>query len=266
MNRIIGCPHSALVVVWPVHLYHGAMLCGDGVQVSVAVLCRLLFVAVEVGPCALHLAQLLLRCKVACLPVTSQLLVPHECPLLALTQAVDHLHDVPAQHVLLGFVLTAGKGKGHSRHVVARAVSFQLGGGRVPSVGLRIAVGRQSVGVAIIIQLLLDRQGEEMVDVEVAVPGEAVLAVDAHLVQRQWLGHNDSRFPGIRLFLFHHLHLCRYGIAVRRGVVAYDEAAHLIFTTHRIHLGVGLGFLCSLRGVHPSHLPVLAAAVGIRHP
>ena len=257
--RVIGSPHPTLIVVGAVHLYQGAVLGGDGVQVAVAILLIVFLIAVEVGPGALHLLQFLLRGEVAGLPVAAQLLVPYEGALLALAQAVDHLYDVTLEDGLLLRILTTGKGEGHRRHVVARAVTLQFGRRRVPAVGLGIALRRESVGVAVVIELLLHGQADQLVDVEVAVPGQTVVAVDAHLVEGQRLGHGDVRrhSPG-RL---HDLHLRRDGVAVRRTVVAEDHPAYLIYSTYRIDGGVGLSLLRRLRGVEPLHLTVFPLAV-----
>jgi hypothetical protein len=65
---------------------------------------------------------------------------------------------------------------------VSGAVAFQFGCGRVPAIGLRIAFGRESIGVAIIIELLLDGKCKKMVNVQVPVPCETVITVDNYLV------------------------------------------------------------------------------------
>ena len=267
--RIIRCPHPALVVVGAVHLYQCAVLGRDGVQVAVAILLILFLIAVEVFPCALHLSQFFLGGEVAGLPVASQLLVPHEGALLALAQSVHHLCDVALEDGFLRFVLTAGKGESHGRHIVARAVALQLRGGRVPAVGLGIALGGESVGVAVVVELLFHRQADELVDVEVAVPREAVVAVDAYLVERQRLSHRGvgRHFPVLGRFgVGHHLYLCRDRVAVRCRVVAENHSTYLIYITYGIDGRIGLGLLCRLRRVEPFHLTVLTLAVGIFHP
>ena len=261
VHGIIRCPHPTVVVIGAIHLNQHTVLGGDGVQVAIAVLAGLLLVAVEVGPCALHLAELLLGGKVAGLPVAAQLLVPDERPLLALAQTVHHLGDVSAQNVLLRLVLTTGKGEGQRRYIVAGAVALQLRRRRVPAVRLGIALRRKSVGVAVVIELLPDGQAQQVVNVEVAVPRQPVLAVEAHAVERQRLGHN----LGSQLCI-HHLHLSRHGVAVGRGVVAEYISAYLIYTAHGIGVGVSLSPLCGLTGVLPPHLAVLALPVAVFHP
>ena len=147
---------------------------------------------------------------------------------------------------------------------MAGAVALEFRGRRVPAVGLGIALGAETVGVAVVIELLAHGEADELIDVEVAVPREAVIAIDADLIQRQRLGHGRVRGHGIRPL--HHLHLRGDGVAVSRGIIADDEAAHLIFGTHGIDGGISLGHLGGIRGIEPSHLPVFALAVGIFHP
>ncbi len=111
---IIGCPHPTVVVIGTIHLYEDAVLGGDGIQIAVSILPAVLLVAVEIGPGALHLPELLLGCEVAGFPVAPQLVVPHEGAFLALAQGVDHFGYTALDDGLLGRVLTAGKGEGHS--------------------------------------------------------------------------------------------------------------------------------------------------------
>ena len=133
------------------------MLGRDGIQVAVAIQLRVLLIAVEVFPGALHLFQFFLWGKVTGLPVASKLLIPDEGTLLALPQAVDHLGDIPFENRFLGRILTTGIGKGHGGHVVSGAVTFEFRGGRIPAVGLRITLRRESVGVTVVIELLFYR-------------------------------------------------------------------------------------------------------------
>ena len=50
VHRVVGCPHSVGVVVWGIFLDEGAVLGGNGVDISVAILLILLFICVEVAP------------------------------------------------------------------------------------------------------------------------------------------------------------------------------------------------------------------------
>ena len=73
---------------------------------------------------------------------------------------------------------------------MARAVTFQLRGGRIPAVGNRIAVGGQSVGVVVVVELLTNIERQQVVDVHIAVLRQPVLPDELHLVERQRLGNN----------------------------------------------------------------------------
>ena len=118
MHRIIWCPHPTVVIIGTIHLNQDAMLGRDGIQITVAILLVSLFIAVKVGPRALHLLQLFLRGEVACLPVATQLFIPYKGPLLTLAQSVDHLDDMLFEDGFLVWVLTTGKSKGQCRHIV----------------------------------------------------------------------------------------------------------------------------------------------------
>ena len=226
VHRIIRRPHPTVVVVGAIHLYQHAMLGRDGVEIAIAILRIVLLVAVEIGPGALHLPQLVLRGEVACLPIAAQLLIPHEGTLLTLTQGIDHLGDVTPQDIFLLLVLAADEGESKGRHIVTRAVSLQFRCGRVPALGLRIALSRESVGVAIVVELLFDGQTDELVDIKITIPSQTIVTVNTHSVKRQRLCHRLRR--GHLPLSTHHLHQSRHRIAVGRGVVADDESANPI--------------------------------------
>ena len=167
--RIIGRPHPAVVVIRAVHLDQGGVLCRYGVQISVSVLAILSLVTVEVLPRSLHVPQLLFGCKVPCLPVAAQRVAPYKRPLLTLAQLVDHARDVAAQRFTLVAILAAGVCKGHGRHVVSRAVSLEFRCGRIPSVRYGVAVGRQAVCVAVVIELLRHVERQQVIDGKIPV-------------------------------------------------------------------------------------------------
>ena len=154
VHAVVGCPHPLLVVIRSIHLDEHAVLRRYGVQVAIAVALILLLVAVEVFPRALHRSQLLFRGEVACLPVASQRVAPHEGALLAAAQHVDHHAQAAAQAMLLLLIAATGVCHGHRTHIVARAVSLQLRGGRVPAVGHGAALCAQPVGVVVVVELL----------------------------------------------------------------------------------------------------------------
>ena len=261
---VVGSPHPLLVVVAPVHLYQGCMVGGYGVQVAVAVLAPLLLVAVKSFPGTLHGAQLLLGGEVARLPVASQRVVPHEGAFLARTQLVHHAPDTLAQGLLLPLVRGTGQGKGQGRHVVPRAVSLQLGGGRVPSIAHRIALGRQSVGIAIVVKLLADVPAQYGADGQFAVGRQSVVTLQGHAVQRQRFGH---RLCGRYVVgTVGHRHLCRDGVSGVGGVVARHPSLYPVLLSGGVEPFVGLLLFGSQCRVAPARLAVLAGAVAVRHP
>ena len=71
VHRVIWCPHSVGVIVWRISLNEGTVLCGNGVDISIAIFLILLFISVEVAPCSLHIAQLFLGGEIASLPIAS---------------------------------------------------------------------------------------------------------------------------------------------------------------------------------------------------
>ena len=75
---------------------------------------------------------------------------------------------------------------------MAGTMSLQLCGGGVPAIGLGIAVGGQTVGIAVVVQLLLHIETEQVVDIHIAVVRQAVVANEGHFVQRQGLS-DDTR-------------------------------------------------------------------------
>ena len=261
---VVGCPHPVLVVVRAVHLYQCAVLGRDGVEVSVAVVGVILLIVVEVLPGALHLAQFRLGGEVAGFAVAAERFVVDEGTFLTGAQLVHYQADVFLQLCLLRGIGAGGEGHGHCAHVMSAAVALQLRGGRVPSVGFGVAVGGQSVGVTVVIQLLLHVQRQQLVDVHIAVVRQTIFSVDAHLVEGQrfcqWSGGGGG------VVAAYDLHLCRDGEAQCGGVVAGDVAAHLIPGAYGVLCSIGLGLLRGGSGIGPAYLAVLLGSVGVGHP
>ena len=141
VNRVIRSPYALGVIIWGIFLDEGAVLCGNGVEITISIAGAVFLVDVESIPCALHLAQFILGCKVTCLTVTSEGIVIYEGALLALAQLVDHTHDVLPQYVLLHRVGCHCICLGNSRHIVTRTMSLELAVGSVPTVTACIAFG-----------------------------------------------------------------------------------------------------------------------------
>ena len=226
MHGVVRGPHALFVVVGRIALNEGAVLGGNGVDVSVAVVGAVGLVTIEILPCAAQLSELALGRQVAGLTVTAQLLVVNKRHLLALAHLVDHILYVLLELLTLCLVRATGVGHGHGRKVMARSVALELRGGRVPSVAHGIAVGGQSVGVAVVVNLLARVEREQVVDVEVAVVRQAVFSNELHAPQGQRLSHG----LGLRNRSLggHHAHMGRDGESGGRLVVANDVTLHII--------------------------------------
>ena len=264
VHRVVGGPYPTLIIVGTVHLYQHTVLRGNRVQVPIAVSLATLLIAIEVGPTATHLLQLLFGSKVPGFPVPSQLLIPYKRPLLALTQPVNHLHNPLAQLLFLRYVLAAGKTHRQRRHIMARAMALQLRRRRVPAVRLWVTFSRESIRVTVVIQLLPHWQAQQLVNIQVTVPAQTVLTVNTHRVKPQRLRHRLIRDSSLRHLP--HRHLSPYRIAARRRVVTYHETTYLIPTANGIHQRVRLSTLPRLRRVLPPHLTILTITVTIPHP
>ena len=116
---VVRRPHPVAVVVGTIHLYQGAMLSRNGVDVAVAILLRMLLVFIKGSPGALHLSEFSLGSEISRLPVAVQILVEHEGLLLAFSQFVHHAGDVFAEDGLLFGLGCHGVRLCDGRHVVA---------------------------------------------------------------------------------------------------------------------------------------------------
>ncbi len=154
MDGVVWRPHPVAVIIWPVGLDKDAMLRWYGIKIAISVVFRMFLVFVEGSPRAFKVTDFSLGSKVARLAVASEVLVEDEGSLLALAQLVDNPRDILAEDRLLLGVFRHGVGLRYRAHVVACAVAFEFGVGRIPAVGDGIAVGWQSIGVAKIVDLL----------------------------------------------------------------------------------------------------------------
>ena len=264
VDGVVGSPHPIVVVIGAIHLYEGRVVGWDGIQIAVSILGILFLMLVKGLPCTLHLAQLGFGGKIACLPIASQGIAPHERTLLALAQLVHHTTDTATQGIFGRGIVGTGKGKGKSRHVVTRAMSLQLGGRRVPSVSYGISVCRQTIRVAIVVELLAHVPTENRTDGQIAVTGQAVFSLHRHKVERKRFGHGLLR--GDIIHILAHLDLRFDRITLGGGRVAQDIPLHTIFTTSRIEAGICHLLLCSQSTVHPFDLTELSRMVTICHP
>ena len=263
VNTIIRCPNPVGVVVGTIHLDKGAVLGRDGVEIAVAILLGVLLVFVESLPGTLHLTKFCLRGEITCLPVALQVLVIYEGTLLALTEFVHHTGDVFAKDCLLLGIGSHGISLCDGRHIVARAMSLELGVGRVPTVRFCVALRGKTVGVAVVIELLGNVPGTNLTDCLVAVVGEAVVTVHGHVGEREGVRH---LLLGNLIALSHHLHLCLDGITVIGRLVTDDETTHLILGAYAVLLNVSLRLLIGERTVGPAHLAIFGVTVRVGYP
>ena len=261
VDGIVRSPNPLLIVVGSVFLDEDRMLCGNRVDVSVAIAPAVLLVLVKRRPGAFQLGKFRLRDEVPRLAVPSQLAVPHESHLLAGAQLVHHPADPAAEFVLEGGVVRAREGEGEGRHIVARPVSLQFRGRGIPAVGHGIALRGQAIGVAVIIQLLGDVQRQEILHVQVAVGRKPVVADKADAPERQRPGDRLLRRRGGRTR--HHRHLCLHRIPVLRRVVPQDIALDGIGRSHRLGRFLFLGLP---EGIRPLYLAPFAGTVRIGDP
>ena len=101
VHTVVRRPYPLFVVVCTVHLNKHAMLGGYGVEIAVAVVSIVLFVVVEVGPCAFQFAQFGLRSQIAGFTITAEGFVEYEGAFLAGAQLVDHRADILFQTLAL---------------------------------------------------------------------------------------------------------------------------------------------------------------------
>ena len=151
VDGVVGRPHPFLIIVRTIALNQRRMSGRDGIEVAIAVVAVVFLVFVEGSPVALHLFQFLFWGIVSCLPIAVERAVPHKSALLTLTQFVHHPLDAIAKFPALGGICRRSIGKGECAHIVSGTMSFQFGGGRVPSICFGIAFRGQSVGVAIVV-------------------------------------------------------------------------------------------------------------------
>ena len=260
---VVRRPHPVAVVVGTIHLYQGAMLSRNGVDVAVAILLRMLLVFIKGSPGALHLSEFSLGSEISRLPVAVQILVEHEGFLLALAQFVHHAGDVFAEDGLLFGLGCHGVRLCDGRHVVARTMPLEFGIRRIPAVASGVALGAQCVGIPIVVELLTHVPGADFTDCLVAVVGESVVAVDSYIGEREGVHHLVQRnlIP-----LLHYLYLSLDRIAVVGGFIADDESAYLILASCGMLLRIRLSLFVGKRSVRPAHLSILRVTIRIGYP
>ena len=131
---------------------------------------------------------------------------------------------------------------------------LELGIWRIPAITLGIALGTESVGIAIVVELLGNIPGTDLTDSLVAVVGESVVTINAHISEREGMSH----------FLFrsliassHHLDLCLDRITIVGCLVTYHKTTYFILAACGMFLRISLSLLISKRRICPAHLTIL---------
>ena len=133
-------------------------------------------------------------------------------------------------------------------------MTLELGVWRIPAITLGIALGTESVSIAIIVELLGNIPGTDLADSLIAVVGESVVTIYAHICEREGMSH----------FLFrsliascHHLDLCLDRITIVGSLITNHKTTYLILASRRMLLRISLSLLISKRRVSPAHLAIL---------
>ena len=131
---------------------------------------------------------------------------------------------------------------------------LELGVWRIPAITLGIALGTESVGIAIVVELLGNIPGTDLTDSLVAVVGESVVTINAHISEREGMSH----------FLFrsliassHYLDLCLDRITIVGCLVTYHKTTYFILAACGMLLRISLSLLISKRRISPAHLTIL---------
>ena len=251
---VIRCPNPIGVVVGTIHLDKSTMLSRNGVDIAVTILFRMLLILIKSSPGSLHIPEFSLRSEITSLPVALQLLIIYKGHLLILSQLIHHSGDVLTEDGFLLRIGCHGVCLCDCRHIVTRAMSLEFGIRRIPAIALGIALGTESVGIAIVVELLGNIPGTDLTDSLITVVGESIVTIYAHISEREGMSH----------FLFrsliassHHLHLCLDRITIVGSLITYHKTTNLILASGRMLLRISLSLLISKRRVSPAYLAIL---------
>ncbi len=131
---------------------------------------------------------------------------------------------------------------------------LELGIRRIPAITLGIALGTESVGIAIVVELLGNIPGTDLADSFVAVVGESVVTINAHISEREGMSHLLSR---CLIASCHHLDLCLDRITIVGSLITNHKTTYLILASGRMLLRISLSLLISKRRISPAHLTIL---------
>ena len=125
---------------------------------------------------------------------------------------------------------------------------------RIPAITLGIPLCTESVGIAIVVELLGNIPGTDLTDSLITVVGESVVTIYAHISEREGMSH----FLFWSLIAFsHHLDLCLDRMTIVGSLITNHKTTYLILAPGRMFLRISLSLLISKRSVSPAHLAIL---------
>ena len=146
---------------------------------------------------------------------------------------------------------------------MAGTMTLQFGVGRIPSIRTGIALGAETVGVPVIVELLGHVPTDDLPDGHVAVGGQAVVTVDGYICQWYGMGYRLNR-QNVG---------CSYDLdcgldrkSVFRCLIADDETIHGIAASGGILLVVSLLLFGHFSGIGPACLAIFGLSVGVGDP
>ena len=133
-------------------------------------------------------------------------------------------------------------------------MTLEFGIRRIPAITLGIALGTESVGIAIVVELLGNIPGTDLADSLITVVGESVVTIYAHISEREGMSH--FLFRSLIAFS-HYLDLCLDRITIVGSLITNHKTTNLVLASGRMLLRISLSLLISKRRVSPAHLAIL---------
>ena len=157
------------------------MLSRNGIDIAVTIQFWVLLILIKSSPGALHLSEFCFRSEITSLPVALQFLIIYKGAFLAFSELIHHSGDVLAEDGFLLWVSCHGVCLCDCRHIVTRSMTLELGIRRIPAIALGITLGTESVGIAIVVELLGNIPGTDLTECLITVVGESVVTIYAHI-------------------------------------------------------------------------------------
>ena len=133
-------------------------------------------------------------------------------------------------------------------------MTLELGIRRIPAIALGIALGTETVGIAIVVELLGNIPGTYLTDSLITVVGESVVTIYAHISEREGMSHFLVRSL---IASSHYLDLCLDRITIVGSLITNHKTTNLILASGRMLLRISLSLLISKRRVSPAYLAIL---------